>query len=51
MGLKVDYSEKELIEIINNTVQNVEFKKFLLNQIRNEKIIPLRGYGYGQEKD
>jgi hypothetical protein len=46
--MRVDFTEKELIEIINNTCQTEEYKKFLLGQIQKGKIIPIRGYGYGK---
>jgi hypothetical protein len=47
MVLKVDFTEKELIEIINNTITNKQDKEFILKNIRQGKIIPIRGYGYG----
>lgn len=42
MAVKVNYTEKELIDIINSTVQDEEYKKFLFNQIKTGKIIPVR---------
>jgi hypothetical protein len=42
LALKVDFTEKELIENINTTIQDEEHKKVLLELIRIRKIIPIK---------
>jgi hypothetical protein len=47
MAIRVDYTEKDLIEMFRNTITDKEHINHLIEQVNNGKIIPIRGYGYG----
>lgn len=50
MAIKLDFTEKELFEIITNTISDEKERKILCDLVRKRKLIPIKGYGYGLEE-